>query len=95
MAATAKQGVAVAHPDVVLWNPGAEKAAKMGDLGAGRERRMVCVEPGLAVMPGQRVQLRPGESAWLRQTIDLVPAEQHKATKLKGKRLLVNDNASG
>lgn len=43
----------------VVWNPGAEKAAKMGDFGKQGENKMVCVETANAVddvitlMPGQ------------------------------------------
>jgi glucose-6-phosphate 1-epimerase len=44
--------------DVVVWNPGAEKAAALPDLERGGERRMLCVESG-AVQ--QRPMLAPGE----------------------------------
>lgn len=43
----------------VVWNPGAEKAAKMGDFGKAGENKMVCVETANAVddvitlLPGQ------------------------------------------
>lgn len=43
----------------VVWNPGAEKAAKMGDFGKQGENKMVCVETANAVddvitlLPGQ------------------------------------------
>ena len=44
--------------DTVVWNPGADKAAAMADLGEGY-RRMVCVEaaaiePAVALAPGER-----------------------------------------
>jgi glucose-6-phosphate 1-epimerase len=41
------EGTLVAEQDtpaVVVWNPGAEKAAAMPDLGAGEHRAFVCVE---------------------------------------------------
>ncbi len=44
--------------DVVVWNPGAEKAAAMADLGAEAARRFVCIE---AALVGQSVTLSPGE----------------------------------
>jgi glucose-6-phosphate 1-epimerase len=46
--------------DTVVWNPGAELAAKMADLGAGEHRHFVCVESGTIAVP---VTLAPGE-AW-------------------------------
>jgi len=44
-------------PDVVLWNPGSEKARGLADLGAGEEREFVCVE---AAVVGRPVALQPG-----------------------------------
>lgn len=44
--------------DTVVWNPGAELAAKMADLGAGEHRHFVCVESGTIAAP---VTLAPGE----------------------------------
>jgi glucose-6-phosphate 1-epimerase len=44
-------------PDAVLWNPGAEKARTLDDLGAEGYRHMVCVEAAVAARP---VSLRPG-----------------------------------
>jgi glucose-6-phosphate 1-epimerase len=43
--------------DTVVWNPGAELAAKMADLGAGEHRHFVCVESGTIAEP---VTLAPG-----------------------------------
>ncbi|EFJ47159.1 hypothetical protein VOLCADRAFT_92319 [Volvox carteri f. nagariensis] len=40
-----KQG----FPDAVLWNPGAERAASISDLGDPEWRRMVCLGPGVVV----------------------------------------------
>lgn len=44
-------------PDVVVWNPGAEKAAQLTDLAPGDERRFVCVEAAVIDPP---VHLAPG-----------------------------------
>lgn len=46
-------------PEVVVWNPGADKAAALDDLPAGAERRFVCVEaaaidPPITLAPGAR-----------------------------------------
>ncbi len=45
-------------PDVVVWNPGEEKAAALADLEPGGWRRMLCVEPACIAHP---VRLAPGE----------------------------------
>jgi D-hexose-6-phosphate mutarotase len=44
----------------VVWNPGAEKAAKMGDFGPDGENKMVCVETANAV--DDVIMLAPGET---------------------------------
>lgn len=44
--------------DWVVWNPGAEAAAALSDLGSGEERRFICIEPACALEP---VKLGPGE----------------------------------
>jgi glucose-6-phosphate 1-epimerase len=46
--------------DVVVWNPGAQLAARIGDLSPGDHRHFVCVEAAQVVQP---VVLGPGE-AW-------------------------------
>lgn len=46
-------------PDVVVWNPGAELAAALSDLRAGRHRHFVCVEAAAVLSP---VVLAPGGS---------------------------------
>lgn len=43
--------------DVVVWNPGAEKAAALPDMLGGEQREMVCVE---AAQVGEPVRLEPG-----------------------------------
>jgi glucose-6-phosphate 1-epimerase len=40
-----------AFPDVVVWNPGAERAADMKDMEPGGERRMLCVEAAAVQTP--------------------------------------------
>ena len=42
-------------PDVVIWNPGAGKAAGMADMEPGGERRMICVE-GAAINTPVRLE---------------------------------------
>jgi glucose-6-phosphate 1-epimerase len=49
---------ATGFSDVVVWNPGATKAAALADMEAGGERRMLCVEAGAVQRP---VALAPGE----------------------------------
>ncbi len=44
----------------VVWNPGKEKAAKMGDFGKQGEDRMVCVETANAA--DDAITLAPGET---------------------------------
>jgi len=44
--------------DVVVWNPGAEKARGMSDVGEGEFHRFVCIEAACAREP---VRLEPGE----------------------------------
>ena len=53
-------------PDVVIWNPGAEKAAALTDLDPGGERHMVCIEAGAIQEP---VILAPGQSWSATQTL--------------------------
>jgi len=45
--------------DTVVWNPGAELAAGMSDLGPGEYRRFVCIEAAQVLEP---VRLDPGAS---------------------------------
>jgi len=44
--------------DVVVWNPGADKADQLSDLAAGDWQRMLCVEAARVIDP---VALPPGE----------------------------------
>lgn len=54
---------------LIVWNPGAEQAAGLADLGAGEWERFVCVEAG-RVLDGA-VVLAPGETHTLATTISL------------------------
>lgn len=56
---------------VVVWNPGAELAAGMGDLGAEASRGFLAVEA--AVVPAEGVMLRCGETHELTMSIEVVP----------------------
>jgi D-hexose-6-phosphate mutarotase len=51
----------------VVWNPGAEKAAKLGDMPADDYRRFLCVEAANA--PGAEVTVAPGQHHVLRTRI--------------------------
>ena len=45
-------------PDIVLWNPGVERAARIPDLEAEGHRHMLCIEAGVVGTPAR---LLPGE----------------------------------
>lgn len=55
---------------LVVWNPGADKAAEIPDLAPGEWRRFVCVEAG-CVLDGA-VELAPGDTHVLTTTIGVV-----------------------
>lgn len=46
-------------PDIVLWNPGVERAARIPDLEPDGYRHMLCIEAGVVGTP---VRLSPGQS---------------------------------
>lgn len=52
-------------PSVVTWNPGAEAAEKIADIGAGNEQFYICVERGAVL--GEKWLLSAGtsQSAWM------------------------------
>ncbi len=59
-------------PDVVVWNPGAEKGGALADMEPDGWLRMLCVE---AAVVGRPVRLAPGAS-WLgRQTLTVADGE--------------------
>ncbi len=47
--------------DVVVWNPGPAKAARLGDMPPEDWTRMLCIEAGAIAQP---VQLAPGKT-WI------------------------------
>lgn len=47
-------------PSVITWNPGAANAAKMADVGVGREQDFICVERGAVL--DEQWHLAPGQS---------------------------------
>jgi glucose-6-phosphate 1-epimerase len=53
--------------NLVVWNPGAEKARAMADFDDAGYRRMLCIEPANALQ--QCVTLQPGECQRLGQRI--------------------------
>jgi glucose-6-phosphate 1-epimerase len=55
-------------PDVVLWNPGADKCAALKDMPAGDWQRMLCVEAARILDP---ISLGPDESWRGRQSFTL------------------------
>lgn len=60
--------------DVVVWNPGARLAARIGDLGQDEHARFVCAEAAQVASP---VQVAPGGSWQGQQVLTVVrPAEQ-------------------
>lgn len=52
-------------PSVVVWNPGADAAAKIADIGAGNEQFYICVERGAVL--GEKWHLAAGtrKTAWM------------------------------
>jgi glucose-6-phosphate 1-epimerase len=54
-------------PDAVVWNPGADKAASMGDLGEGEHAHFVCVEAAAVRLRS----LAPSATFHLRTTLSL------------------------
>lgn len=60
--------IAIRHhncPSVVVWNPGAELAAKMADVGAGNEQHYICVERGAVMQEQWHLAAGESRSAWL------------------------------
>ncbi|MGD9601310.1 MAG: D-hexose-6-phosphate mutarotase [Gammaproteobacteria bacterium] len=57
-------------PDIVVWNPGAERAADLADLEPGGAGRMVCVEAAAAAHP---VHLASGATWVGSQSIHAAP----------------------
>lgn len=63
-------------PDLVLWNPGPQRCAEIGDMPADGWQHMVCVEAGAIE---QAVELPAGETWWGRQSLlDLAAAAANR-----------------
>ena len=52
-------------PSVVTWNPGAEAAAKILDIGAGNEQFYICVERGAVLGEQWHIPAGTSKSAWM------------------------------
>ncbi|KAJ8524543.1 hypothetical protein ON010_g16574 [Phytophthora cinnamomi] len=63
---SANQGDAKTQTDVVLWNPGAERAKKLEDFGDEEYINMVCIEPGRVSV---KQALPAGQTYTLQQSI--------------------------
>lgn len=61
------------HDSTVVWNPGAQRAAEMADIGPGEWRQFLCVEPALLGADQQGVQVPPGESVEIGMAVRVLP----------------------
>lgn len=52
-------------PSVVVWNPGADNAAKMADVGTGNEQHYICVERGAVLDEQWNLNAGESRSAWM------------------------------
>jgi glucose-6-phosphate 1-epimerase len=52
-------------PSVIVWNPGAENAAAIADIGAGNEQGYICVERGAVLDEKWHLSARETRSGWL------------------------------
>lgn len=60
------------NTDLVVWNPGATVATSMADFDDEGYRKMVCIEPAIAL--DNRIRLRPGECHAIGQAISVCPS---------------------
>lgn len=67
---TIKRVTKTGFSDVVIWNPGAEGAKGLGDMGDNEYPNMLCIEAALVDKPQV---LAPGESWQGTQAIEVVP----------------------
>jgi glucose-6-phosphate 1-epimerase len=72
--------VAAGFRDVVVWNPGAERAAELKDMEPGGESRMLCVEAGAVQNP---IRLHPDDRWSGSQTLIELPREENQATRMQ------------
>ena len=64
-------GIHISHencPSVVTWNPGAEAAKAIGDIGEGQEAFFVCVERGAVHEESWTIAAGSSQSAWMEIT---------------------------
>jgi glucose-6-phosphate 1-epimerase len=66
------QVVSTDFPDVVVWNPGPEKAKALRDMEPGDWERMLCVEAAAVQQP---IVLKSGRHWWASQTLLAIPRE--------------------
>lgn len=52
-------------PSVVTWNPGANAASQMADIGAGQEEFFICVERGAVLAEKWHLPAGTSKSAWI------------------------------
>ncbi|HTF98256.1 MAG TPA: D-hexose-6-phosphate mutarotase [Cellvibrio sp.] len=52
-------------PSVVAWNPGAEAAGKIADIGAGNEEFYICVERGAVLEEKWNLPAGTSKSGWM------------------------------
>lgn len=53
-------------PSVIVWNPGHINAAKIVDIGAGREQEYICVERGAVLSEKWTLTANETRSAWMK-----------------------------
>jgi glucose-6-phosphate 1-epimerase len=68
-------------PDGVIWNPGAELAAKLADLDPGGYQRFVCVEAAIFRAP---ITLQPYQTWRGGQTLTAEPGDETRGDNLWG-----------
>jgi glucose-6-phosphate 1-epimerase len=79
-------------PDGVIWNPGAELAARLTDLDPGGHRRFVCVEAAIFRAP---IVLEPYQTWRGGQTLTIEPAPGEGAPLVDARDDSLSDNLWG
>jgi glucose-6-phosphate 1-epimerase len=82
----------VGFPEGVIWNPGAELAAKMADLDPGGYRSFVCVEAAIFRAP---IALEPYQTWRGGQTLTVEPASSESASIVELRADSPGDNLWG
>lgn len=52
-------------PSVIVWNPGADNAARIADIGAGQEQHYICVERGAVLDEAWHLAAGESRSGWI------------------------------